>query len=249
MCHAKEFVLHHAQPTFAVPRVLDCDSSTFVLSCDRSLSTPPTAIMGPPLMPTQAGFALIASRPAVQIEMFVDLVCPFSMKMYNTVYNDVLPKLAGKTDLNIVVNQVPQPWHPQGTYVHEAAFAVKAAAPDAYPAYLSAVYKAFESGKFKDDDTIDKSRKQIYAELLDLLATGDDTLKAVDVAAVTKLLTLQGEGNAGTPMTQHIKWACKYHRSRGVHVTPTVHVNGLEAGIVSSGWTGEQWLKFIEPST
>ena len=133
----------------------------------RSLLPTPTAIMGPPLMPTQAGFALIASRPAVQIEMFVDLVCPFSMKMYNTVYNDVLPKLAGKTDLNIVVNQVPQPWHPQGTYVHEAAFAVKAAAPDAYPAYLSAVYKAFESGKFRDDDTIDKSRKQIYAELLD----------------------------------------------------------------------------------
>ena len=30
-------------------------------------------------------------------------------------------------------------------------------------------------------------------------------------------------------------------------VTPTVFVNGLEAGVVSSGWTPEQWLKFLEP--
>ena len=167
--------------------------------------------------------------------------------VYKTVTEEVMPKLAGKP-ISFVVNQVPQPWHPQGTYVHEAALAVKATAPEAYPAYISAIVTAFEAGRFKDDVTIDMSRKQIYSELLGLLATGDDTLKAVDAAAVSSLLTLTGEGNAGTAMTQHIKWACKYHRCRGVHVTPTVHVNGLEAGIVSSGWTGEQWLKFLEPS-
>ena len=75
-------------------------------------------------------------------------------------------------------------------------------------------------------------------------------------------------------MTQHIKWICKHHRTRGVRtfaplpvcctrthrrslrlfasclladVTPTVFVNGLEAGVVSSGWTPEQWLQFLEP--
>ena len=30
-------------------------------------------------------------------------------------------------------------------------------------------------------------------------------------------------------------------------MTPTVHVNGLEAGVVSSGWTGEQWESFLAP--
>ncbi len=29
-------------------------------------------------------------------------------------------------------------------------------------------------------------------------------------------------------VTQHLKWATKFHRVRGVHVTPTVFVNGLE---------------------
>ena len=64
--------------------------------------------MGPPLLPTQAGFALLAARPAVQVEMFLDLICPFSTKMFKTVYTEVLPKLAGK-DITFVVQQVPQP--------------------------------------------------------------------------------------------------------------------------------------------
>ena len=33
-------------------------------------------------------------------------------------------------------------------------------------------------------------------------------------------------------VTQHLKWAVKFHRVRGVHVTPTVFVNGLEVRVV-----------------
>ena len=199
--------------------------------------------MGPPLCPTQAGFALCAARPSVQVELFLDLICPFSSKMFQTVFNEVIPKLENK-DITFIVQQVPQPWHPQGTYVHEAALAVKSVEPACYPAYLQTVFTAFDGGKFQDDDTCDKTRNQIYQELIGLLGTTE--LKTVDPAAVTKLLTLSGPGNAGCTMTQHIKWCVKYHRCRGVHVTPTVHVNGLEAGIVSSGWNAEQWLKFLE---
>ena len=205
--------------------------------------------MGPPLNPTQAGFALaVAARPSIQIELFLDLICPFSAKMFNAVHKEVIPKMAGK-DISFVVQQVPQPWHPQGTYVHEAALAVKQVSPTAYPAYVQAVYDSFvNDGKFKDDDVIDKTRKDIYGDLVGLLKVpGNDVLNAVDSTAVAKLLELTSTGNSGTSMTQHIKWACKYHRTRGVHVTPTVHVNGLEAGIISSGWTGEQWEKFLAP--
>ena len=202
--------------------------------------------MGPPLMPTQAGFALTAVRPAIQIECFLDLICPFSSKMFGTVYRDVIPKLGDKAkDISFIINQVPQPWHPQGAYVHEAALAVKSVAPSSYPAYVDAIYKAFDGGAFKDDQTWDKSRGQIYGDLMDLLKT---SVPDVDVAAVQQALALKPDGgNAGNMMTQHIKWAAKYHRTRGVHVTPTVHVNGLEAGIVGSGWTADQWLAFLEP--
>ena len=244
--------------------------------------------MGPPLMPVQAGFSLSAARPSICIELFLDLICPFSSKMFKTVYNEVLPTLPTDTPINFVLNQVPQPWHPQGTMVHEAALAVKEVAPESYPAYCHAIFKAYDDGAFKDDVTWDKTRRQIYDDCLALLGT-DDALKKVDASAVSDLLAMNsGGGNAGNAMTQRerchvsisgppclasashrpcplfvlllhsnvaappyayadIKWAVKYHRCRGVHVTPTVHVNGLEAGIVSSGWSGEQWRAFIEP--
>jgi hypothetical protein len=68
----------------------------------------------------------------------------------------------------------------------------------------------------------------------------------VDKDAVKALLMPTGTGgNEGNAMTQEIKWASKFHRTRGVHVTPTVFVNGIEAGVVSSSWTEEDWNKFF----
>jgi hypothetical protein len=198
--------------------------------------------MGPPILPTVGGVSLTASRVPITIELFLDLVCPFSCKMFKTLLHEVIPKLSAeqRSKLSIVVQQVPQPWHPHSSYVHEAALAVKDIAPDAFPAYVDALYSAYTAGKFQDESTWDKSRAQVYDELVKELPGG------VDAAAVSAKLKLK-EGGGGTHMTQALKWACKYHRGRGVHVTPTVHVNGLEAGMVSSGWSAEQWLKFIEP--
>ena len=56
------------------------------------------------------------------------------------------------------------------------------------------------------------------------------------------------EGNAGLEqVTQQLKWAVKYHRVRGVHVTPTVFINGIEADDISSSWDSAQWLNKLEP--
>ena len=108
---------------------------------------------------------------------------------------------------------------------------------------MRATYSAYDDGKWKDDDSFDKTRGQIYAELCALAAT----IEGVDAEAVAAALKLTGPGNAGTGVTQAIKWAVKYHRCRGIHVTPTVLVNGLEAGIVSSSWTAAQWKAWLEP--
>ena len=158
--------------------------------------------------------------------------------MFNTLYDKVIPSL--DDDITITIHQVVQPWHPQGTMVHEAALAVREVAPEQYAPYVSAIYKAYTDGKFKDDDTWNKTRAQIYHELLELVPKG------VSNDAVRKLLEMgEGGGNAGNEMTKHIKFACKFHRTRGVHVTPTVFVNGVEAGVVSSGWSEEDWKKFL----
>ena len=101
----------------------------------------------------------------IRVELYLDLICPFSRKMWAAVVEGKLNEKAGDK-VCFIVNQVPQPWHPQGTYVHEAALAVKQAAPDKYFAFCTAVYAAFDAGRFKDDTTWDLSRAQIYEELL-----------------------------------------------------------------------------------
>merc|ERR1711879_565761 len=94
-----------------------------------------------------------------------------------------------------------------------------------------------------DDTTWDKTRGQVYEDLLEI-ASGVD---GIDIPVLRGMLNLVSTGNAGNQLTQSVKWACKYHRVRGVHVTPTVFINGLEAGIVSSGWTAEEWAEFLKP--
>ena len=144
-----------------------------------------------------------------------------------------------------IIHQVPQPWHAQGSYVHEAALACKEVAPNKYQNFVAAIYRQFDQGKFTDRHSWDKSRSEINAELVNLAAT-----VGVDAASMSSKLAMRTSmdgDNVGNEMTQAMKWAVKHHRTRGVHVTPTVFVNGLEAGIVSSGWTGEQWMQFLEP--
>ena len=99
------------------------------------------------------------------------------------------------------------------------------------------IYKAYGEKEFSDENTIDKSRAQIHEQVISMIPEG------VDKDAVKELLQLGPYGNG---VTQDIKFLCKLHRTRGVHVTPTVYVNGLEAGAVSSGWTKEQWIEFLK---
>jgi len=194
--------------------------------------------MPPPLPPTTQGGQLTPAGNSIVVEMFHDLICPFSSKMYKTVYDSVIPAFGDS--VTFVVHQVPQPWHPQGSYVHEAALAVRYTTPGLYGKFCRAAFAAYDSGSFTDADTWNKTREQIYEELCTLVSEVGG-----DAPAVRQLLAMK-EGGCNE-MTQHIKWAVKLHRCRGVHVTPTVHVNGLEAGIVSSGWTGDQWKAFLEP--
>merc|ERR1740129_2242797 len=103
---------------------------------------------------------------------------------------------------------------------------------------LSAIFKV--QSEFFDDKVMDKSRIQIYNELADVAAS-----VGVERAAVLEKLQLTGPGNSGSSVTQMLKFYVKYHRSRSVHVTPTVHLNGLEASAIQSSFTVEQWKEFL----
>lgn len=60
------------------------------------------------------------------LELYLDYVCPFSAKMFNTVYTSVFPLIRQKysSKVQILFRQQIQPWHPSSTLVHEAGVAV-----------------------------------------------------------------------------------------------------------------------------
>jgi protein-disulfide isomerase len=196
----------------------------------------------PPKLPHRPlGFRYFGAADAkVLVEVFSDMNCPFSGKMFK-VLKDVPTALAKKVEsptLAIHYHLLPQPWHPQSCIQNEAALAVYNVKPTAVFEFMEKVWADGES--WKDGATFETSRK----EMVDMLAkiAGD---AGVDADAVRKAMT--PESGSETATSQDVKFATKFHRSRGVHVSPTVHVNGLQAADVSSSWSVDEWVDFLEP--
>ncbi len=202
--------------------------------------------MAPPLPQKPVGISLNqAPSPMVVVELFNDVCCPFSKKMYDTVFGAVMPALSDNRQtapVAFVWQSVPQPWHAQSCCMHEAVMAAALVDPARAAAYIFNLFA--HQTDFFDDTTKDLSRTQMYAILAGLGADcgyqTSNLLSLLNLNAVT--------ANAGLgPVTQQLKWAVKYHRTRAVHTTPTVFINGLEASDVSSGWTVDAWLNRLLP--
>ena len=213
--------------------------------------------MPPLLPPVPTGSFMtvgVVDDDASLIECYLDLICPFSAKMFITLYDEVVPNLVknNKQNISIRIHHVIQPWHPQSTMVHETALAVKKILGiEMYLSYIRGVYEQFtddEHQKFSDADTWNKTRLEIYDELLQVCLPSQEIKDKVKALLVPPLIPAEAAaaGNSGNAMTQDLKWACKHHRTRGVHVTPTVFVNGIEASQVSSGWKLTDWNDFFK---
>ena len=183
--------------------------------------------------------------PSVIVEMFHDVCCPFSNTMFTTIHGPVIGELKKEKvieKIEFVFHCVPQPWHSQSCCMNEAVMAAVILDETRAVSYIKGIFAHQES--FFDDSTGDLSRNNLYEKLSDIaLRSGYDRTK------FRSLLSLEGvAGNEGLgDVTQHLKWAVKYHRVRAVHVTPTVFINGMEAPDVSSGWSPKEWLARLEP--
>ena len=193
--------------------------------------------MPPPLPPKPLGIVLLGTvAPAVTVEIFIDLACPFSRKVVSTLGNGGADKWRGQS-VDFVAHVVPQPWHPQSCVLAEAVLAAQKAGGDAAAwRFMNAV--ADNCALFTDVATKDKTRHDLYRALAGLASGVGEGGSAVDILP---LLLIGEESN--NAVTQMLKFQVKYHRNRGIHVTPTVLVNGLEAPDVSSSWTAVQWAE------
>ncbi|KZF26125.1 hypothetical protein L228DRAFT_242539 [Xylona heveae TC161] len=202
------------------------------------------------LAPKFAGQKLSAgvSPKAVHtLELYLDYVCPFSKKLFNTVYNSVFPliekKYPGK--VQIIFRQQIQPWHPSSTLVHEAGVAVLHVSPGKFYPFSAALFD--KQTEFFDVNVVNEPRNKTYERLAKVAASvGINESEIYSALAVPDKPASDGSLNVGNSVTNDIKLLVKANRLVGVHVTPTVIFNGIVENSISSSFTPEQWEEWLE---
>jgi protein-disulfide isomerase len=179
------------------------------------------------------------------IELYLDYVCPFSGKMWATLSGAVFPQVTGAggryaSRVRFVVRQQVQPWHPSSTLAHEAGLAVLRLAPERFVDFSTRLFA--RQRDFFDASVVHAGGARGpapagaphgEARVMDLLRVGDAPGD-------------DGGLNVGNAVTDDLKLQVKTNRLTGVHVTPTVLFNGVVENGISSGFTGDQWLKWLD---
>lgn len=182
------------------------------------------------------------------LEFYLDYVCPFSAKFYRT-FESLVPKIRENPKwaqgLQVIFRQQIQPWHPSSTLTHEAGLAVLRVAPAKFFDFSAELFRA--QAEFFDVNVVNETRNATYARLARIAGK-----VGIDEAAVLKLLTVSdkpdpdGGLNSGNGVTADVKLAVRMARFTPVHVTPTVLFDGVVQGDISSSWTVDQWMEWLE---
>lgn len=181
------------------------------------------------------------------LELYLDYVCPFSAKMFNTVYTSVFPLIQKKyaSKVQILFRQQIQPWHPSSTLVHEAGVAVLKLQPNKFWDFSKALFDDAKS--FYDVNIVNETRNQSYARLAKIGAkVGLDEKQMYNLLYISDKPAPDGSLNTGNKVTNDLKVLVKMNRMQGIHVTPTVVFDGVVENNISSSFSGEQWEEWLE---
>ncbi|PSN63449.1 hypothetical protein BS50DRAFT_577190 [Corynespora cassiicola Philippines] len=181
------------------------------------------------------------------LELYLDYVCPFSAKLFKTVYTTPLRDTlltTYATSLVTIFRPQIQPWHPSSTLVHESALAVQKLSPDAFWPYSAALFA--RQADFFDVSVVNETRNQTYRRLAKIAGgVGVDEEKVYELLRIGEEPAEDGSLNSGNGVTAEIKVQVKANRLVGVHVTPTVLLDGVVAGEVSSSWGVGEWEEWL----
>ncbi|OCK84687.1 hypothetical protein K432DRAFT_439866 [Lepidopterella palustris CBS 459.81] len=181
------------------------------------------------------------------LELYLDYVCPFSKKMFTTVFGTLKPTITSSPysdRLVTIFRQQIQPWHPSSTLTHEAGAAVLRLYPEKFLLFSAALFD--QQTDFFDINVVNETRNATYRRLAKIAGS-----VGVDEGEVYKLLEISdkpgpdGSLNSGNGVTNDVKVMVKANRLVGVHVTPTVLFNGIVENSISSSWTKEQWEEWL----
>jgi hypothetical protein len=200
-------------------------------------------------------------------EAFLDFACPYSRKLFQTLTKDtILP--AYEKQVSFVFHNVIQPWHHQSLWLHETSYAVKMVAPNSLMPFWKKMFEVVPDSYY-DKHVFGLTRPEFYEKMATLASTvickeEGDTLDEQEVKKqllqwlmppmqpggdfppeATKRVGSQPTDDEN-PLFPYTLQTVKFHRKRGVHVTPTVFFNGIEQGQISSSWEESQWREFLD---
>lgn len=169
--------------------------------------------------------------------------------MFTTLHQSLVPRLLpsplGKKVQFIFRPQI-QPWHPSSTLTHEAALAVSRLAPAKFWTFAAALFADQKS--YFDVSVVNETRNATYRRLAKLAkdSVGLDEEAVYALLAVPDKPAADGSLNVGNGVTDDLKVLVKMARLVGVHVSPTVLLDGVEAREISSSWTADQWVEWLD---
>ncbi|CCH45336.1 hypothetical protein BN7_4918 [Wickerhamomyces ciferrii] len=185
--------------------------------------------------------------PPNTIEVYLDYVCPFSGKLYKNWYDNLFPLLESKYKgkVQFVFRNYVQVWHPTSNLVHEASLAFASLDPSNFLKFSYILFEHIQD--FYDTETADLSRNQIYEKVYDLVI--QPNFPSIDKKKFLELLQIKKSdkpSNGGNSTQNDLKYFTKVGRGNGVHVTPTVLINGFKDGSFESSTPIEEVEKKIQ---
>ncbi|KAK6454833.1 uncharacterized protein RJT20DRAFT_52514 [Scheffersomyces xylosifermentans] len=208
--------------------------------------------------------ALASSKSPVAphiINLYLDYNCPFSGKLFFKLKDSVIPKLHEKHpgQFQFVFVNIIQPWHPNSVLLHEFSLVVAKIlregsqykdTNDTFWTISEAIFKNQE--EFYDSSNVTLTRNQIYEQIFDVVEKETNVpFTKEEVLSQLQIKPTKGKDNAtnaGNGATTDVKYFTKYLRGVGVHVSPTVSVDGIVNDNISSGAEVDFLVKEFESS-
>ncbi|KAH3687845.1 hypothetical protein WICPIJ_001138 [Wickerhamomyces pijperi] len=171
------------------------------------------------------------------IEVYLDYACPYSGKLYKKWYNELFPYLTQNPDkYRFIFKNYVQVWHPTSTLLHEASLAFQYVEPQNFLKFSYLLFDHIE--EFYDTAVANSTRNEIYDKIYEIVIkpNGFNITKEQFLDNLTIVETQQGQPhrNSGNATSNDLKWFTKTGRQQGIHVTPTVVINGYEDQSIES---------------
>ncbi|GMF15610.1 unnamed protein product [Phytophthora lilii] len=172
----------------------------------------------------------------VQLETYVDLLCPFSKAAYDGV--KALADHYEPDEVRVKAVVFPLPFHQHGFTVAESMYTITAAlGEDHFTPWIEVLYENQE--------------RYCHGEVVCVAVQVTKELEELAKKTFPDLTDKQWEkgmtGYGGTEADQHTRVTWKYACTRTVTGTPQYTLNGVPFEEADSSWKLKDWLKVIDP--